>query len=74
MIYAGTVFYQLKDGTSCQQTMFNEDMTKVVRCIVKHVEILSLQGCRISGSIVEELDKFWEFYSNLEGGEDERRV
>lgn len=74
MIYVGTMFYQLKDGTSCEDRVFNEDMSKVVKCMVKYAEFLSLRGCRVSGSMVEELDKFWEFYSNLEGGEDERSV
>ena len=73
-IYVGTMFFQLEDGTGVERRMLNEDMSKVVKCMVKYAEILSLQGYRVSGSMVEELDKFWDFYSNLEGGEDEKRT
>ena len=74
MIYVGTIFFCLKDGTDQERTMFNADMTKVVKCMVKYAEILLLQGYRVSGSMVEELDKYWESDSKQEGKEYEERV
>lgn len=74
IVYVGTIYFCLRDGSSQERTVFNTDMAKVVKCMVKYAEILLLRGYRVSGSMVEELDKYWEFSANLEGGENERRV
>lgn len=68
---AGTIFFLDPAGERHEKTIFGEDLTKIVKSLVNYATILQLNGFMVSGSMVEELDKYWE--NTTEGAEYEQR-
>jgi hypothetical protein len=60
-LYVGTMIYRDPDGAGRHEdVVFDRDMSKIVKCMVNYATVLSLNGFKVYGSLVEELDKFWE--------------
>ena len=59
-VRAGTIFFIDPAGESHEKTIFGDDLTKIVKSLINYATILQLNGFMVSGSMVEELDKYWE--------------
>lgn len=67
--YVATIMYRTPQGVKIEEYYFNKDMPKLVKSVVNYGQNLILLGCTVRGSVIEELDKYWEFDSTLKQGE-----
>ena len=59
-IRAGTIFFTNPLGESIEHTIFGTELDKLVKSLVNFATFLQLNGYTVSGSMVEEIDKYWE--------------
>ena len=67
--YVATIMYRTPNGIRKEESYFNVDMPKLVKSVVNYAQNLRLRGYNVHGSVIEELDKYWEFDSTQKQGE-----